>query len=595
MHRTALLVALIFSSLGCGGPPPVLDSGKPKLVVMVVFDQMRGDYPERWRTLFGNDGFNRIRREGATFTNCRYPYGSTTTGPGHASLLSGCGPETHGIINNEWYDVREGADVNCAESTRYQRVPRAKAVVEEAPPIKKDPDAKLPVVPKPDSDPPRNRIVGVGAPDRLLAPTLGDVVREVSGGKGRVVGLSFKDRSAVLTPGRKADSAYWLDSSDGSVVTSTYYRDSLPKWVSEFNARKIPDKWFGRDWIRLNGQLDYVRYSGPDDAIGEGKGSKQGLIFPHPTDGGLTKPGRNFYEALYNSAYGNDFLLEFAKTAIVEEKLGQNAHTDLVTISFSSNDAVGHCWGPDSQEVLDTTLRSDLVVAELLKFLDEKIGKGQYLLALSADHGICPLPEVSVKKGIAAERVNLKAMLIAAEEHLSAKFGRPDSPDAKKPIRWIEGGGYPWIWLNRKQISDRKLDAQAVADELAAFLQLQPGIHRTMTRPQLEGHIESSDEIGRLMKVGYFAERSGDVGVILKEYHLPSSGKITETGTTHGSVWDYDRHVPLMVFGMGVKAGVRTDAITPMHAAAILATGAGLPMPKMAKYATLPAGLFVEK
>ena len=595
MLRLTLAIALISTSPGCGAPPSAPEVSKPKLVVMVVFDQMRGDYPERWQSLFGSEGFNRIRREGITFTDCRYPYGSTTTGPGHASLLSGCGPETHGIINNEWYDVREAADVNCAESTRYVRVPPVRKVVAEAPAVKKDPDPKATIAPKSEEDTPRNRIKGVGAPDRLLAPNLGDVLKDVSGGKARVIGLSFKDRSAVLTPGRKADSAYWLDSSDGSVVTSSFYRDSLPKWVAEFNERKVPDRWFGKDWTRLNDKIDYVRHSGPDEVVGEGKGSKQGLVFPHPTDGGLKKPGRNFYDALYNSAYGNDFLLEFAKTAIVEEKLGQSGHTDLLTVSFSSNDAVGHCWGPDSQEVLDVTLRSDLVVAELLKFLDDKVGKGQYLLAISADHGICPLPEVSAKKGIAAERVDLKSILTAAEEHLDAKFGKLAAPEGKKSPRWIEGGAYPWIWLNQKQIAERKLDPQAVADALAAFLAKQPGITRTMTRPQLEGQIESSDEIGRLMKVGYFAQRSGDVGVILKEFSLPGSGKITETGSTHGSVWDYDRHVPLMIFGAGVKPGVRTDAVTPMHAAAILAKGSGVPVPKMAKYVTLPAGIFVGK
>ena len=545
---------------------------KPKLVVLVVFDQMRGDYLEKWKDLFGDDGFRRIQKEGTWFTNCHYPYATTTTGPGHASMLTGCSPDQHGIAQNEWYDRKTAKVVNCSESARYHRVP---------------PMAK--VVPSDNPDEPKEVLKEkmAGSPEFLLAPTVGDALKDATGGKSKVVGLSFKDRSALLPVGKQADAAYWLDSNDGQIVTSSYYRDSPHAWVAEFNKKHVADQWFDKPWARFNSDIDYVKRSGPDKVTGEGIGLKQGSVFPHAMDGGLKKPGKSYYDALFNSPFGNDFLLELVKSAVIAEELGKDDVTDLLSVSFSSNDAIGHVWGPDSQEVLDVTLRSDRMLAEFLNFLDKQVGKGKYVLAITADHGVCPLPEVTAKSRTFAKRIHSRKLLLAADEYLAERFPSGKLFDLFQP-HWIEYASTQWVYLNRNLIEDRKLKPADVEKALANFLVNQEGIHRAYTRDDLAKDIPDTDPIGQRVKRSYYPDRCGDVAVIVEPYCLLTT---TPTGTSHGQPHSYDTHVPLLVFGSGVKAEVRKDAVTPQATAAILATAAGIKPPKMSAYPA-PRGMF---
>ncbi|HKB05258.1 MAG TPA: alkaline phosphatase family protein [Gemmataceae bacterium] len=587
-RRLALLLTLV------AAPTFAAEPERPRLVVLVVFDQMRGDYLEKWKPLFGSEGFVRMQTEGAWFTNCHYQYAYTVTGPGHASMLTGCGPDVHGIIGNTWYDRASGAVVNCSESDRYGRVPplpkdlpkdevkeevKAKEATE-----KKDPDAEEEKKDDPEKKAPAPKKAN-GTPDRLLAPTFADALKSATGGKGKAIGLSFKDRSAVLPVGPKADGAYWLDSTDGLIVTSTYFRDTAHPWVAELNKSRIADRWFEKDWSRFVPDLDYVRYSGPDDVAGEGRGSRQGRTFPHRTDGGLKRPGKAYYEALYNSPYGNDFLLELVKTAIVAEKLGQHDVPDLLAVSFSSNDIVGHTWGPDSQEVLDVTLRSDRLMADFLRFLDETVGKGKYLICLTADHGICPIPEVSAKRGLEAKRLSATQVRVAADEYLRSVYDEPGSK-----TRWIENATGPWWYLNHKLIESRGLKVADVADTLAGFLGKVDGVQRAFTRADLEVEMDPYDDIGHRVKKSYHPDRCGDVAVVLKPYWFDGNPKFG-TGTTHGSPYAYDTHVPLLVFGPNVKPGVRKDEVVPATIASIFAKALGIAPPAKAEY-SVPEGLF---
>ena len=405
-----------------------------------------------------------------------------------------------------------------------------------------------------------------------------------------MVGLSFKDRSAVLPGGSRADAAYWLDSTDGMIVTSTFYRDAVHPWVDELNKKRIADRWFETTWDRFRPDLDYSKYSGPDVIIGEGKGIRQGVAFPHPTDGGLKRPGKAYYDALANSPFGNDFLLELVKAAVVAEQLGQDEIPDLLTISFSSNDIIGHTWGPDSQEVLDVTLRSDRQLADLLKFLDDTVGKGKYLLCLTADHGICPLPEVSAARGLDARRLGLKKVLTDAETHLRTVYDPQAAADSK--TKWIENATGWWVYLNHRLIDSRGLDAGTVAKTLADFLARQYGIARTFTRAELAQEPDAYDAIGRRMRKAYHPDRCGDVGVILKPYWLPVD-PLYATGTSHGTPYSYDTHVPLLVFGPNVKPGMRRDEVVPATIAAIFAKALGISPPAKAEYG-VPDGLFHE-
>ena len=510
-------------------------------------------------------------------------------------MLTGCGPDVHGIVGNVWYDRKSGAVVNCSESTRYDRVP---PLPRDLPPDElKDEWKAKEAKPKPDREPEKPATPAApvkrayGTPERLLAPTFGDALKTATRGKGRAFGLSFKDRSALLPVGSRADGAYWLDSADGMIVTSTYYRDAVHSWVEDLNRRRIADKWFEKTWDRLRPELDYTGWSGPDLVVGEGKGYRQGVTFPHLIDGGLKRPGRSYYDALYASPFGNDFLLELVKACVAGEKLGTDDVPDLLTISFSSNDSVGHAWGPDSQEVLDMTLRSDRMLAELLTFLDETVGKGKYTLCLTADHGVCPLPEVSARFGRDAGRVSFRRLLTDAEAHLRATYQRDGVKDPK--AKWIEAHTGIWIYLNHKLITSHGLDPADVAKTLADFVARQSGIQRTFTRAELDRPADPADAVARRMRTSYHPDRCGDVSLVLKPYWLDGDSRLS-TGTSHGTPHPYDTHVPLLVYGPNVKPGVRKEEVPPAVIGSVFAKALGIAPPARAEY-PVPAGLFEKE
>lgn len=560
------VLALLLGTVSTAGAAPE----PPKLLVLVVFDQLRGDYVARWSKHYSKDGFERIKAEGAWYDNCHYPYAGTFTGPGHASLMTGCSPNDHGIVGNSWYDRKLGKVVNCVTSPRHQRVPA---------PIQKEKQ-------DPAKDPPTT-----GTAERLIAETFGDVLKKHTQGKGKLVGLSFKDRGAILPVGAKADAAYWVDSKDGMLITSTFFRAAPHAWVSKLNQSRMIDQWFGKNWDYFVSDLDYTPESGPDDIRYEGKGSKQGITFPHPTDGGLKKPGSAYYSALYNSPYGNEFLLEVAKTAIVAESLGKDDVPDLLTISFSSNDSVGHCWGPDSHEVMDMTIRTDRIVAELLKYLDATVGKGEYLLCLSADHGICPLPEVAASKKLDAQRLSAKLVQTTILKHLDKTF--PSDVPAGK-TKWINSTSNGWVYLNEKVLEARKLDAKKVSAEVALAASAIPGVARMITAEQITSATAEqliNDPILAQMKLSYHPERCGEVTFVLKPYWL--FGELNATGTTHGAPYEYDTHVPLMVYGKGVQHLHSGQKVAPQAIASIFAEAVGCAPPAKAAF-QVPQGLFAE-
>lgn len=539
---------------------PALDDGRPRLAVMVVFDQMRGDYLDKWQPLFVEGGFKRLQTEGAWFANCHYPYAYTITAPGHTSLATGTYPSKHGIVGNEWYDRAHAENVTSV------------------------------------TPPPNKKRSGLG-PYRRTARTLGDVLLEVFLGRGRVASLSIKDRAAILMAAMRAQICYWFDGKSGNFVTSPFYRDEPHKWVRSFNRARLADSWLNKDWTRLRPDLDYEAYSGPDDVFAEGIGHNQGQTFPHPTKLGTgEKAKEKYYSAMETSPFGNDLLLQFVKTAIIAEKLGQTDKTDLLCVSFSSNDLVGHCWGPDSQEVLDVTLRSDRLMKDLLDFLDVHVGKGKYVLALSADHGVCPLPEISAKQGKEAGRVAPEILTSLAEQHLNQKF----LPTGEKATWFEVPNKYnSWVYLNRRALKALNLEQSAVERSLADWLAEQPGILTAFTRTELmDRHSTNPSPHFEATRKSFRPESSGDVMVIVKPYHFLSQSlqakdpdKIASFRTTHGTPHPYDTHVPLLVMGPRIVGGTRSDRVAPQAMAAILAESLGLPPPNGTEF-PLPAELF---
>jgi hypothetical protein len=533
-----------------------------RLAVLVVFDQMRGDYVEKWRHLFPPGGFRRLQEEGVWFDRCLYPYASTQTGPGHSAMLSGATLDRTGIVLNEWYDRAAGTEVYCAGSDRYAIVPGGA-------------ERKAAAGKKP---------TPVGTPDRMRAETVADVLKRHTSGAGKVFGLSLKDRSAILPTGKRPDGAYWFTD---RFVTSTYYRDALPPWVAAFNASGVADRWRGKTWERFRADVDYDREAGPDKVLGEGKGSvsedkrtAQGVAFPH-----LMPGGAKYYEALATSPYGNELLLEFAKACVRAERLGADDVPDLLVVSFSSNDLIGHTWGPDSHEVLDVTLRSDRTVAELLAFLDAEVGAGRYTLAVTADHGACPLPEVAAAKGLGGKRVSFDGFRKALREGLAAAY------PGRGADKWVEAVAGPWVYLNRRAIAAAREQPAAVAARVADWARGRPEVARAYTVGQIAG-TDPADPVLPLVKASFAPDRCGDVYVIPKPYHLfdTSTAATPATGTSHGTPYEYDRHVPLLAIGPGIDGGRSDEPVTPQHAAAILADALGVPLPRDAGV-TLPETL----
>jgi hypothetical protein len=553
----AVLAMIVLPAVFALSTPPAAAPARPRLAVLVIFDQLRGDYPERWADLYGEGGFRRLEEGGAWYQNCHYDYALTVTGAGHASVATGCTPDIHGIVGNEWYDRAARAVVNCVESERYPRVPPPprEETTESADPAKK-----------------LKKYVGV-APDRLLAPTLADALKETTGGRARVVSLSMKDRGAVLPGGQHPDACYWFDSNDGQFVTSAWYRDRVHPWVADFNAGRAVDRWFGGEWTRLRPDLDYAKYSGPDAADGKGKGSFQGVEFPHSFDGGPKHLKSAYYAALYNSPFGNDVLLELARRAIDAEGLGTRDVPDLLCLSFSSNDAIGHTWGPDSEEVLDVTLRTDRIIKGLLSALDAKVGRERYVLALTADHGVCPLPEVSRAERHAGGRIEATRLKAKANEFLVTKFGG----DSKS--RYVESAADGWACLNHDLLKSKGLNSEEVAEALAAWLVRQEGIQAAYTSAQLAAGVAEGDRVGQMARRSFRADRCGDVEVVVKPYWIVW----TLTGTTHGSPHAYDTHVPLMLYGAGVRPGVHPEPVRPEAAATLLARALGIKPPAKAQ------------
>jgi predicted AlkP superfamily pyrophosphatase or phosphodiesterase len=542
------------------GPPdpPQKQPATPhvRLAVLIVVDQLRGDFLTRWDRLFGDRGFRRLEREGTWFQNCYYPYASTYTAAGHTSVATGCSPRTHGIIGNDWYDRDTGEVVSAAGALDVREVPY----------IESKGTSKKPVF--------------GGSPHHIRVETLADALKEATRGKGKVVVLSLKDRAAVPMGGKHPDACYWLHSRSGMFVTSTYYRARLHPWVEEFNRARPADRWLGSQWERLRDDLDYDLHATIDDVDGEGTGFAQGRTFPHPF---ADKPTDKFYEAVVNSPFGNTLLVDLAMNAVEAESLGQDDVPDLLALSFSSNDVVGHCWGPDSHEALDVTLRTDRELQRLLLFLDDKVGKGNYVVALTADHGVCPLAEVARAQGHKAGRLEPRLMVRKAEDYLQRKYGKSSAPAVEMLVLHD-------LYLGQTWLRAKGLKREEVEKELAAWAREQPQVEAAYTRTELMHPAREEDDIlRRRVRRSFDAERNGDVIVVLKPYHY--FWDYFKGGTTHGSPHDYDRHVPLLVMGPGVRGGVSKEEVTPQSAAVILAKLLGIQPPASAEVG-VPKGLF---
>jgi type I phosphodiesterase/nucleotide pyrophosphatase len=498
---------------------------RPRLVVAIAVDQLRADYMERFRPYFGGGGFNLFFQRGASFAQARYAHATTSTCPGHAVILTGSYGEVNGIIANEWYDIRTGRPTYCAE----------------------DPDVTL---------------VGSAGPGRsprkLFGATVGDVLKTATAGRSRVVTVSAKDRSAIMLGGQLADAAYWIV--DTLFVTSTYYRADLPAWVREFNASRAISQYFGRRWERLLPVAAY-QMMGPDDGPGERDVAGLGRTFPHRITG---------IDALHSAPFLNDILADFAMRAIDAEGLGRDSVPDLLGISFSANDGVGHAYGPDSHEVMDVTVRLDRTLQRLFGFLDRTIGLANAVVVLTADHGVAPMPEVltRIRPGSTARRLDPAIIENAVRKALSARYGPVDAPG------WVVYNEPPMMYLNRRALAALNVpleDAERVAQ---AAVRSVPGVHEVLTGSELTRLRAAGTESGPVRS--FHPSRSGNLYYMLEPYWLPDA---TGSGAEHGSGWRYDQDVPLLWFGRGILPGAHQGPADVADIAPTLSTLLGLLSP----------------
>lgn len=479
----------------------------PKLVVTIIVDQMRYDYWERSPHLFSTNGFRLLLEHGAFMTAAKYNYVPTVTGPGHASYLSGCGPAGHGIIGNDWYDKRTGKDIYCCADTNVTAVGTTN----------------------------KSQM----SPRNFIGATVADQMRLRYNSK--VIGISLKDRGAILPAGKKPKGAFWFDSKSANFITSTYYMTNLPSWVTEFNERKIPKSYVGKTWERL---FDEKVYIFEDKAPGEGRLSKEtNSVFNHKI-----ASSTNNVDAVLQSPFGDELLAQFAIAAIDGEQLGQGDTPDMLCLSFSSNDMVGHTFGPYSHEIQDLTFRLDRQFEKIFNHIEEKVGLANTLIVMTADHAVAPTPEFASSLGLDGHRWDPGRFMTNLQRHLETNFG-------SGKYFLVNKLSYGGIFLNQETIREKGLEVSKVSDVIREFALGSGYIQTCFTREQLLNG-NAPGWIGTTVLNGYNAERGADLVLIGKPFGLASTGK---TGTTHGSPYSYDTRVPILFFGQAFKPGRYAD------------------------------------
>jgi hypothetical protein len=499
----ALALLVLAGSLPAAQPATGPDI---RLVLLIAVDQFRYDYLTRFRTEY-TSGLRRLLTEGAVFSNANLEHYPTVTAVGHATMLSGATPSVSGIIGNDWFDRESGARVESITDHGVKPVG--------------SPSGAL------------------ASPRRLLVSTLGDEMKLAAGlpktapDAPRVFGVSLKDRSAIMPVGRGANAAYWWDTKTGAFVTSTYYMPELPPWVQAFNDRKTADGRAGEAW---------TPFAGPGPALRQ-----------MPTEGGAA-----LYDAVWGSPFGNDILLDFASELLTREGLGTRATTDLLSVSFSSNDAVGHTHGPESAQVRDISIRTDRTIGNLLTLVDKTVGLQRTLVAFTTDHGVAPVPETLRERGLPGGRIATRDLFDPIQQALMAKFGAGN---------WFMGTAGSSPYLNYELIAKRQLDpadVRRVAAQAAAQI---PHVARVYTRDQLLMGAVPNDRIGSRVLRGFNAQRSGDLEIVLEPFWMRQA-----QGTTHGSPYNYDAHIPLILMGARIQPGEYSNAVALNDLAPTLAT-----------------------
>lgn len=479
---------------------------RPKLVVGIVVDQMKMEYLYRFSNDFSANGFKRLMNNGYTFHNMHYNYMPTYTAPGHASIYTGTTPSTHGIIGNEWFNKAVGKDVYCTDDASVKTIGNG---------TEKE---------------------GAMSPKNLFSTTITDELRMATNFKGKVIGLSIKDRGAILPAGHFANWAFWY-SKTGAFISSTFYGAALPNWVTEFNQEKRYMNYINKGWDLLKSIATYNE-SLPDDNPYEGKLDKDDApVFPYDLSKIYKEKGA---DVLRTTPFGNDILAELAMKAIEKEELGKDEITDFLAVSFSSTDYVGHTFGPRSMELQDTYLRLDQTIAQFLNYLDKTVGKDNYLLFLTADHAGAENSNYLKDNKYNVKNIPSKEIVGALKKKSNETFGADLILDYSNFN----------LFLNKEIIKGKGLEFTKVKQSFKEFLMTQEQVKRVYTEEEILAS-SGDDYFLSFIAKGYDPKQNGDIVILDKTGYM----QYQATGTTHGSPNSYDTHVPLLFYGWQVPKG----------------------------------------
>jgi predicted AlkP superfamily pyrophosphatase or phosphodiesterase len=542
MKKIAILLAVLIGFQSCS----VAQSSKkkkdekeetttrrPKLIIGITIDQMRYDYIEKYWDDFGNDGFKKLVNDGFFARNLHYNYMPTYTAAGHAAIYTGTTPAYNGILANDWYLRDQDTMIYCTGDGKVRGIGTSSSS-------------------------------GKMSPHRLISTTIGDELKLFSNQRSKVIGISMKDRGAILPAGRTADAAYWfIGGTEGNWVTSSWYMDSLPNWVSDYNKTRAADKYINGKWELL---LSPDKY---DESMEDNNAYElpfKGTTRPaFPYDLAALRELNGNYDLLKSTPFANTLTTDFAKAVIANEKLGKGKTTDMLCVSYSGTDYVGHQFGIHSKEAEDTYIRLDLEIAALIKYLDEKVGKGEYLLFLTADHAGVPTPSYHSTFNASAGYWKSDRLEEKVNEFLTTKYG---------PATWIVNETNQNIFLNRTIIREKNLDLKKIQIEVAQFVSEQESVLMAFNGSDLDRFAERSP-IASHVQLGYSQRYSGDVIYVLN----PGYMEYGMQGTTHGSPYTSDTHVPAIFYGFGVKKGESYDHQTICDIAPTVTSICKLPLP----------------
>ncbi|MBL7937580.1 MAG: alkaline phosphatase family protein [Bacteroidia bacterium] len=497
---------------------------QPKLVIGIVVDQMRQDYIYRYWNKFGNGGFKKLINEGYFYRNAQYNYVPTFTGPGHASIYTGTSPATHGIIANDWFVKETGKMMYCTDDSNVK-------------PVGSESKA------------------GLMSPKNLLVTTIGDELKLNTNQQAKVFAISLKDRSSILPAGHSANGAFWFDGSNGKFISSSHYMNELPAWVNEFNNLQLAKKYLSQGWNTLYPIAGYTESISDKNNYEAAPNKKDTAIFPYQYNSQLEK---NNFEIIKATPFGNTITKDLAIACLKAEQLGKGKQTDMLCISFSSTDYVGHSYGPRSVEVEDVYLRLDKDLEELINTLNASVGKDNYLIFLTADHGACDVPAHLMDLKIPGGYVDEEALTKTIKTFCQNQYG--DS--------LVSSLSNQQLFLNESKMTSMKLNKFAVEHTLANFILSVKGVAEAYPSEVLKYENYTDDSFKYLIQKGYNHVRSGNVAFSYNpawmEYH--------NKGTTHGASYSYDTHVPLLFFGAGIPKGNSVKKVSIVDIAPTIAT-----------------------